>query len=859
MYYEGEKSYVNTGGKEPAGVEETPDEETMDGKERTDDDKKREKILRKLREFGVTRDSEAGEVWDLERLKQLDFKHKGGKETPAIFFRRRPIAKGEFFRLLRDHVGVSREDCEAARRRGEEPRQKKIFYSPPDKEAALDAEKIRQDDSYLGIWDLGVGRRQTDWSEEIELASGEKMGTDELFLSRKIYRDFQGRRGQDGKLTVRDEDGGEREFSATYFAERTGFRGAGTGWDAPVRYLTEECPNLLDAGLLNLSDVRATAESSGGLYREARPIADNGTTYLDGAQYSLLSYFDCDARKKPEIKGRFKVIKLTKDLAGVITEKYGGPEITHLFKLKTKEEKAAKAAGVKDRRPDLAEKSGRGEKVIWSAYIVFGKGEIDFWPVSAGAENKIMPGESAEQYADRLRPLVKDFRLLDELSGDLSKIGLGLHSSLSWREQQWLAASVNETMGSKPRVISGAKKYGVNFLKAFLSSELSVSNGRSVLDLAEKARPAVAEKVFAKYAELIKTVESLSEQAAEFFKDKRGIQEADLNRVAFEMLKRAAALLANFARKQGDERELLRQLDRVEGDVVIFSSIFKTLFKGKEAVDFSEIRGLDLERVSLRELQAGGAQGAETMEAMARMHVVNREDQGEAGRTSAEKFRKFLASGAESDFYVLRRNGNLTAFIRFDVLADKPGHKYAASFNVDPAYRGSAIGQAMWRAIFEKEARGAVLEYTVYPPNEVGTMYVESGSVLTGVDGSGHYFTAECDSARQSRLRAPAMGREELADIFERQRGDGASALSRRGEGIIVRRFDMGAAAEVRQAMDAVSLLGRNGYVCSRYFYTNPKNKNIRYFVFEKEKTAEAEVGRGAEVVGGAEEYRQAA
>ncbi len=722
--------------------------------ETADDNKKRVKILQKLHEFGIVRESEMGNVWDLEGLRRVEFKHKGGKEGfPTVFFHQRPITRGEFFYLLRNEVGVSQDDYAEARVKGRPPCLKKIFYSPPDKKAALDAEKIRQDDSYLGIWDLGGGgggRRQTDWSEEIELASGEKIGTDELFLSRKIYHDWQGRRGEGGKLMVKD-DGRAREFSATWFAEKSGFRGAGNGWDAPVRYLVERCPNLLRFGLLNLGDMKAVGSSSE-LYRETRPIAPNGMVRIGGAGYCLLSFLDCDARKNPAMEGRFKIIKLTDDLAGVVTEGQNGSGITHLFRLKTMEDKEAKIVEIKRRRPDLAESKerGGGEKVKWGAYITFGKGELDFWPVLA---------------------------------------------------------------------------------------------------------PDLAKEIFAKYIELVKAAESVSGQATKFFQGGRGVQEADLNKAALDVLKRAAALLADYAKKQSGEPELWRQLDRMREDMVIFSSIFKTLFKGKEAVDFSEIRGLDLERITLRDLQGAGAAGVETMEEMARVHAVNREDQGEAGEASAEKFRKFLRSGADSQFYILRKNGKLAAFIRFDALADKPGRKYAAALNVDPAYRGSAIGQAMYFTIFEEEAKKAVLEFVVYPANEVGTMYVESGSILTGVDKSGHYFTGERNIARRSNLRGAEMDRQELEGIFSRQREENILALLKRGEEAVVRCFDMSVENEVRQAMDTMALCVRNGYVCSRYFYADPKNKNIRYFVFEREKAAEAK--DEAEDEGGG--YRKAA
>jgi hypothetical protein len=465
-------------------------------------------LLKELEANGILRHEGNLAVWDLDQLKQLSF-GKGQSRDWSSFGSRFDV-----WELLKDEVGVSAADY-SRRLEGIQLRPRKIFYYPASLKEAVDPQVIRADDSYLGPWDIGDARKMVHWEREVELPDGQPIGLNELFLARTVFYDFQGRRDQEtGKLMV-DEDGKERVFTAKWFVEKTGIsmgqkgrdRGGNLSITSPQEFLIKRCPHLLASGLIKPADFRLIHQNSGLLVRGEKKILSNGQVYINGAKYNLGSEFD--TRKRPAERDRYRVIELSRNLAGLVElQPDGSLRVTHTFKLKSEAEKKNRRGEVEEK---LAGRQIKGTSTITS-YISFGRDEVEVLPYRVTGENKRFTDESAEDYAERMRA-ISSFDFIQKISQRLSfGAHIGIHDALSWREQQWLATAANEIRGSMDKIVEQSKRYGADFLRTFLACEHGMDNGRKIITLAENLDPDTGQQVFSEYTTMVDTAES---QAAE--------------------------------------------------------------------------------------------------------------------------------------------------------------------------------------------------------------------------------------------------------------------------------------------------------------------------------------------------------
>lgn len=330
----------------------------------------------------------------------------------------------------------------------------------------------------------------------------------------------------------------------------------------------------------------------------------------------------------------------------------------------------------------------------------------------------MLEGESPASYADRIRGIVKNFSFIEELSNDLSAAGIGIHDSLSWREQTWLASGINEISGSKDRVVLGAKKYGVDFLRTFLSCEFDTQNGRAILDFTENAEKAVAEALFKKYSELVQEASKIGTRIGEFFVGNREVNDAQINVIVMGLLKRAKDVLIQFATQKGQKAgTALEQLVDIKNDILTFAAVFKTLSKDvSQPIEFDEVKGIEL-----TEMESDSIASKDKQE-MERVFVANRPQYApELLREVLKEFKDALAS-ADKRFYMLKHEGQLIAFVRFDELPH--GNLYAGSLNVRNEVRGSAIGSAMLKTVLEREGAHHTIEAVVYEKNPMLKHYL---------------------------------------------------------------------------------------------------------------------------------------
>jgi hypothetical protein len=148
---------------------------------------------------------------------------------------------------------------------------------------------------------------------------------------------------------------------------------------------------------------------------------------------------------------------------------------------------------------------------------------------------------------------------------------------------------------------------------------------------------------------------------------------------------------------------------------------------------------------------------------------------------------KLETSSEETEWSILKRNGRILAFGRFDRLAD--GSLYAGSFNVSSEYRGASIGDALFQHTYDEKAKNCVIYANVYPNMDVASAYVEKyGFVIADVEdvllpGGGREFgfrIVRDDAVRDAYKRAEPPVNYNLLTDKDRLLADIRKAKSRK-------------------------------------------------------------------------------
>lgn len=411
-------------------------------------------------------------------------------------------------------------------------------------------------------------------------------------------------------------------------------------------------------------------------------------------------------------------------------------------------------------------------------------------------------------------------------------------SDLSLREQFWLYRYLNGVdEKTRERVEEIIKQFGRDFVKTFISLESDNMVGEKIVEVAEnpKINNEQKDKVFKKYGELIDLLDGVRVMVEKFFLSREKTSQVNTQNITKEIANRASEIISRFAEgiQVDDVESVLKDLEKIRKDTVVFSVMFREAFSHAENIDFEDVAGLNFERKTIEDLSPEGVREMpievrEMLEISAKNWIQEKmsQEQKKYGEKVVEDFKKVLETREQgNEFHILKKDGKIVGFYRLRQIKERPGHKYFGSFNVDTEYRGSAIGSAMMEKALKAEARKSVLEAVVNHTLDVGMKYVEDlGFVGEGVDEKGR-LKIVCDLTRNKRLGSRKLSKDE---IIKRAPSDEL--------GILV--FDV-----KKQAGEIPVVLKKkfdDGYVLTRYF-SAPKEKNKRYYVFEKGVVVEEE------------------
>jgi len=275
-----------------------------------------------------------------------------------------------------------------------------------------------------------------------------------------------------------------------------------------------------------------------------------------------------------------------------------------------------------------------------------------------------------------------------------------------------------------------------NRVKTFLALEAGREMGDKILAIGEsfKDQPEAADKIFAKYNEIVGLAEKSLAELESLFNDKQNISQADKNLIFQNVLNRASGLLVNFSDKlksKGDMtyNEVMSELKKYQSDIILFVETFKTLNREGKALELADFKNINISRKSGQEIPDEEKSEFEKIAAENWSKYFFKDE-------VIEEFKKSLEN-PDNRFYTVKYGGKTVAFIRFD--PQDNCELYAGSLNVRPDLRGSTIGEAVLKTILKEEAHNNTINAKVYSRLPILKRYIgEFGFVATDMINNYH-------------------------------------------------------------------------------------------------------------------------
>jgi len=763
---------------------------------------RRRRVFEKLEAIGVLEMKEAVPVVDLEALRALSFERMGvieGAEQPMVS----PIPREVLFDVLKYTRVISKEDWMHARRQHKGIIPKPLFNLPDSEEQAFDLGWMgsQYNEHYLDFWDLG---RKQSWDHAFTLRDGSTLRLDELYLTTMSTTVLE-RDESTGKLSMFDAEGAEHNFSASSFTRLFKNIRTASGQsfaDSPLEYLRSNCPRLLTRGIFKVTDFRSMQENAGALFRKEKTTGEEGTFYL-GTHYTLGKKY-----------GHRSVVALSKKYAALLDPITKQPETIIVL---------ASPQEITD------------QKIVKGGltHTSFPRKEgVHIFPYAAR-----LPGEGASDYLERQVMRTNWYRtqsVSQELTFDA---GVGIHDALSWREQQWVEATMVNHPEDRDRVTRGAKKYGRNFLRAFVTNAYGEDESAKILSLtnSEYVPQTMGTAIFAKYAELADSGENVRTYIADTFP--QPLTDAQVEEIRGTILRRGKKLLVRLAeelpgvkeeRRVSRCREVIDGLRSMMGDMLLFAACYKEALQ-TQALRFEDIKGVQLVTKRATELTA---EERETMRAIFR---ANRADQNLYTRAAVESeaglFEEALFDPQET-FYLLTKaspkgDDEIVSYLRVKKLSATRVH--VGGFNVRPSLREFALGPGLITTVLREKAPRAVAEGTVAIQNPALHLYLKLGAFAHRVRYDSHSRKPYVEVMRHPELMqeriSPRLSPEEIVRASQL---DGPQEKYEHPYRVVMVPW-------MNDSQLLAKMLNRyftNGYVLSRTYMST--KEGLTYLVFEQ-------------------------
>lgn len=589
---------------------------------------------------------------------------------------------------------------------------KELFYFPNSPEQALSPDEVKKHpDFHLDTWEMGKCER----GEQMPTKTGEKVDLRASRLACLIYHPHfgNGQRDKNGDLLVTYPNG-QRKKIDLFFLHGYGLKKGEKDSDelnltsSPYKYLKSKKGEVItNHNILKPEDFSLSLKSAEFSHRLIN-IASNGYAMINSAPGLSIRYY---VGRNFESNPNFKAIKINDEFGGVIElDEDKNKKLVSIFNL----------TNYDDGRLNIG-KNSKGS-LIKTANIKISR---------VKAITEVLPSASLQE-----KEIFINFdKFLTVVNGIKKTSGADIlpliETEESWHNITNAFATSNK---SSQEIGDFVKKYGINNLQWFLGSEVKIEEFDKYISLGQNLKHETAKKIFDKYGEIVELAQTnIAELNDNFFAD--GGKEIDPLK---ELIARGKKIVMTYAEKLADVMtnnkdglyiELLRDLDDIKKEIVLFTSMFKTAFDEYGGIDFRDIKGLAFETN-----KSSGLTDDEKNQILTLSDNIYAE-KSNVSQLLRDGLRQAFNNSEKTKWYLLKKNNKIIATMRFDE-TNKPNTVYAGSFMVEKEYGGSAIGKAMEKIIFEEETKNnqdlvAVTEADGLPISH----YVEKqGWIVTGIE-----------------------------------------------------------------------------------------------------------------------------
>lgn len=361
------------------------------------------------------------------------------------------------------------------------------------------------------------------------------------------------------------------------------------------------------------------------------------------------------------------------------------------------------------------------------------------------------------------------------------------------------------------RIIDVIHHYGIDAARSFLATAIDAQARDAILAIGDNHPESEARQIFRRFSEIADAASLTAKEVAVSF-TQSGDLDVDVGSIRTELLMRGTSMLQETAAQHLSGAGLKQALEHAKADIALFATVFRLTRKQHPEIGFDDLRGVHLESLETKDLQDADRAAMETIASQ-----NWRKQKPEIVSKILDGLRTAMMS-ADTRFYVLRKDNDIAAFIRFDTRDD--GTLYGASLNVNPTLRGSGIGESMMHASIDEMARDHVIAADVFPELPVGMKYVEEfGCVITGVE------TVTTENGKS--VERFTLERDDLKNRHYKLRDKPHTKLSSFGR---VMRFDTSKGTQ--DMLSTVRQAAHRGEVATRYYSEDAKG-TVRYLAFE--------------------------
>lgn len=261
-----------------------------------------------------------------------------------------------------------------------------------------------------------------------------------------------------------------------------------------------------------------------------------------------------------------------------------------------------------------------------------------------------------------------------------------------------------------------------NRFRAFLSIQHGGQKmGDKILSLGEKLPEEIAQKVFAKYGEIIDVADKAEEEVKKLY-EKENIPNNVFISIKETLLKKGAELLSGLSdglnkNKNIDGEEIIKKLEDIKTSTIIMGQSYIELYKQGINIPIEDIKNTTLEKISAQNLTS--KEKGELLKVYENGRPKETYENKKHIKLLKDEFEETL-NNKDTFVFNIRFNGEVVAFATFNKVNEDTLHIGGLTFIDD--IRNPAIGAAVMNSIMN-EFGDFNIEALVHSENKILAMY----------------------------------------------------------------------------------------------------------------------------------------